>query len=80
MRATLRFAALVGNVGGQTWASALSRWSPATFYLLLPLIGGGLGLDSSADRFRSSRAQYARSTMADVPGGVIVDAISRRAC
>src|SRR4051812_7671885 len=56
---------------------ALTHWYPATFYLLLPLIGAELGLSYS--QIGSILAcQYAAGAIANVPGGVFVDAVGRK--
>jgi MFS transporter, FSR family, fosmidomycin resistance protein len=56
---------------------ALTHWYPATFYLLLPLIGSELGLSYS--QIGSILAcQYAAGAIANVPGGVFVDTVGRK--
>jgi MFS family permease len=56
---------------------ALTHWYPATFYLLLPLIGNELGLSYS--QIGSILAcQYAAGAIANVPGGIFVDAVGRK--
>jgi MFS transporter, FSR family, fosmidomycin resistance protein len=53
---------------------ALTHWYPATFYLLLPLIGSELGLSYS--QIGSIFAcQYAAGAIANVPGGIFVDTV-----
>jgi MFS transporter, FSR family, fosmidomycin resistance protein len=55
----------------------LTHWYPATFYLLLPLIGNELGLSYS--QIGSILAcQYAAGAIANVPGGIFVDAFGRK--
>jgi len=56
---------------------ALTHWYPATFYLLLPLIGKELGLDY-AQIGSILTAQYAAGAIANVPGGILVDTIGRK--
>ncbi len=55
----------------------MTHWYPATFYLLLPLIGRDLDLD-----FRQIGSivtcQYAAGALSNVPGGMVVDAIGRK--
>jgi MFS transporter, FSR family, fosmidomycin resistance protein len=55
----------------------MTHWYPATFYLLLPLIGRDLDLD-----FRQIGSiitcQYAVGALSNVPGGMVVDAIGRK--
>jgi MFS family permease len=56
---------------------ALTHWYPATFYLLLPLIGKELGL--SYEQIGSVlTAQYAAGAIANVPGGIFVDTVGRK--
>jgi MFS family permease len=56
---------------------ALTHWYPATFYLLLPLIGKELGL--SYEQIGSIlTCQYAAGAIANVPGGVFVDTVGRK--
>jgi MFS transporter, FSR family, fosmidomycin resistance protein len=55
----------------------LTHWYPATFYLLLPLIGNELGLSFS--QIGSILAcQYAAGAIANVPGGIFVDTFGRK--
>src|ERR1700752_2417555 len=56
---------------------ALTHWYPATFYLLLPLIGKELGLDY-AQIGSILTAQYAAGAIANVPGGILVDTVGRK--
>src|SRR5690242_21583632 len=56
---------------------ALTHWYPATFYLLLPLIGHELGLTYSQIGLIMT-CQYAASALANVPGGIMVDTIGRK--
>jgi MFS family permease len=56
---------------------ALTHWYPATFYLLLPLIGKELGL--SYEQIGSVlTCQYAAGAIANVPGGIFVDTVGRK--
>jgi MFS family permease len=60
-----------------TIGHALTHWYPATFYLLLPLIGNELGLTYSQIGLIIT-CQYLASAIANVPGGVLVDTIGRK--
>jgi len=60
-----------------TIGHALTHWYPATFYLLLPLIGNELGLSYSQIGLIIT-CQYIASAVANVPGGVMVDTIGRK--
>jgi hypothetical protein len=51
---------------------SLTHWYPATFYLLLPLIGKELGLSYAEIGFIMT-AQHAVGALTNIPGGVIVD-------
>ena len=55
----------------------LTHWYPATFYLLLPIIGGELGLSFSQIGLIMS-CQYVAGAVANVPGGVLVDTVGRK--
>ena len=56
---------------------ALTHWYPATFYLLLPLIGRELGLNYS--QIGAIIAfQYAAGAIANIPGGIFVDSVGRK--
>ncbi len=57
---------------------ALTHWYPATFYLLLPLIGKELGLDY-AQIGSILACQYTAGAIANVPGGIFVDMVGRKA-
>src|SRR2546429_6791429 len=54
-----------------------TNWYPATFYLLLPLIGNELGLSYSEIGLIMS-CQYIASAVANIPGGVLVDTVGRK--
>ena len=56
---------------------ALTHWYPATFYLLLPLIGKELGL-SYGEIGSILTAQYAAGAIANIPGGIFVDSVGRK--
>ena len=60
-----------------TLGHSLTHWYPATFYLLLPIIGNELGLSFSQIGFIMS-CQYIAGAVANVPGGVIVDTVGRK--
>ena len=56
---------------------ALTHWYPATFYLLLPLIGAELGLSYS--QIGSILAcQFAAGAISNIPGGIFVDTVGRK--
>ena len=54
-----------------------THWYPATFYLLLPLIGNELGL-SYAEIGSIFTAQFLAGAISNVPGGLIVDSVGRK--
>ena len=56
---------------------ALTHWYPATFYLLLPLIGKELGL-SYGEIGSILTCQFAAGAIANVPGGIFVDTVGRK--
>ena len=56
---------------------ALTHWYPATFYLLLPLIGKELGL-SYGEIGSILTCQYAAGAIANMPGGIFVDTVGRK--
>ena len=60
-----------------TVGHGLTHWYPATFYLLLPLIGNELGLSYSQIGLIMT-CQYVASALANVPGGVLVDTVGRK--
>jgi MFS family permease len=60
-----------------TIGHGLTHWYPATFYLLLPLIGNELGLTYSQIGLIMT-CQYIASAVANVPGGVLVDTVGRK--
>lgn len=60
-----------------TTGHGLTHWYPATFYLLLPLIGAELGLSYSQIGLIMT-CKYIASAIANVPGGVLVDTVGRK--
>jgi len=60
-----------------TIGHGLTHWYPATFYLLLPLIGSELGL-SYTEIGLIMTCQYIASAVANIPGGVLVDTVGRK--
>ena len=60
-----------------TLGHALTHWYPATFYLLLPIIGAELGLSFSQIGLIMT-CQYIAGAVANIPGGVLVDTVGRK--
>jgi MFS transporter, FSR family, fosmidomycin resistance protein len=60
-----------------TTGHALTHWYPATFYLLLPLIGNELGLTYSQIGLIIT-CQYIAAAIANIPGGMVVDTVGRK--
>jgi MFS family permease len=60
-----------------TAGHVMTHWYPATFYLLLPLIGSELGL-SYSQIGSILTVQYVAGAISNVPGGLIVDAVGRK--
>jgi MFS transporter, FSR family, fosmidomycin resistance protein len=56
---------------------ALTHWYPATFYLLLPLIGSELGL-SYSQIGSILTCQFAAGAISNIPGGIFVDTVGRK--
>lgn len=56
---------------------ALTHWYPATFYVLLPLIGKELGLSYTQIGFLMS-AQHIAGAISNLPGGMLVDAVGKK--
>jgi MFS family permease len=56
---------------------ALTHWYPATFYLLLPLIGAELGLNYSQIGAVLT-FQFAAGAISNIPGGIFVDTVGRK--
>lgn len=54
-----------------------THWYPSTFYILLPLIGKELGLNY-AQIASIYTCQFAAGAICNVPGGIIVDSVSRK--
>lgn len=65
------------NMGLITLGHSLTHWYPATFYMLLPLIGAELGLSYSQIGFIMT-CQYAAGAISNVPGGMLVDVWGRK--
>jgi MFS family permease len=65
------------NMGLITLGHSLTHWYPATFYMLLPLIGAELGLSYSQIGFIMT-CQYAAGAISNVPGGMLVDMWGRK--
>jgi FSR family fosmidomycin resistance protein-like MFS transporter len=55
----------------------MTHWYPATFYLLLPLIGNELGL-SFSEIGSILTCQYLAGAVSNLPGGMAVDLIGRK--
>jgi len=60
-----------------TLGHTMTHWYPATFYLLLPLIGNELGLNYS-EIGAILTCQYLVGAISNVPGGLVVDMIGRK--
>ncbi|MDR1967370.1 MAG: MFS transporter [Burkholderiaceae bacterium] len=60
-----------------TLGHAMTHWYPATFYMLLPLIGHELGLSLSQIGLIMT-CQYIASAVANAPGGMLVDTVGRK--
>ncbi len=56
---------------------SLTHWYPATFYVLLPLIGKEFGLSYTQIGFLMS-AQHIAGALSNLPGGMLVDAIGKK--
>lgn len=65
------------NMGLITLGHALTHWYPATFFMLLPLIGAELGLSYSQIGFVMT-CQYAAGALSNVSGGMLVDMWGRK--
>ena len=84
MKATIT-AQAAPEITGQSYKEAwlislghsLTHWYPATFYLLLPIIGAELGLSFSQIGLIMT-CQYIAGAVANVPGGVLVDTMGRK--
>lgn len=55
----------------------LTHWYPATFYILLPLIGKELGLSYTQIGLLMSM-QHIAGALSNLPGGMLVDAIGKK--
>lgn len=62
----------IRNMGLITLGHSLTHWYPATFFMLLPLIGNEMGLNYSQIGFIMT-CQYAAGAISNVPGGMLVD-------
>lgn len=60
-----------------TIGHALTHWYPATFYLILPLIGKELGLTYSQIGLIMT-CQYMAGAISNVPGGMLVDTVGKK--
>ena len=60
-----------------TIGHSLTHWYPATFYVLLPIIGHELGL-SYTQSASIVTAQALASAVANIPGGILVDSVGRK--
>jgi MFS family permease len=60
-----------------TLGHALTHWYPATFYLLLPIIGKEMGLTYTQIGLIMT-CQYIAGAVANVPGGILVDTVGRK--
>src|ERR1700693_2895912 len=60
-----------------TIGHSLTHWYPATFYLLLPLIGHDLGLNY-VQIGSILTCQATAGALSNVPGGMLVDSIDRK--
>ena len=60
-----------------TLGHSLTHWYPATFYLLLPIIGKELGLSYTQIGLVMT-CQYIAGAIANVPGGILVDTVGRK--
>lgn len=60
-----------------TTGHTMTHWYPATFYLLLPLIGNELGLTYS-EIGAILTCQYLAGAISNIPGGLVVDMVGRK--
>ncbi len=60
-----------------TIGHSLTHWYPATFYLLLPIIGTELGLSFTQIGLIMT-CQYLAGAVANIPGGILVDTVGRK--
>jgi len=61
-----------------TIGHALTHWYPATFYILLPLIGKELGLSYSQIGLVMT-CQAIAGALSNIPGGMVVDTVGKKA-
>jgi len=74
---TIPRAQYIKEVGLISAGHALTHWYPATFYLLLPLIGKELGLSYTEIGFILT-VQHVVGAIANLPGGMVVDACGKK--
>ncbi len=71
----------IGRSMSEVWiitiGHSLTHWYPATFYILLPLIGAEMGLTYGQIGMILT-AQYAAGALSNLPGGMLVDSIGRK--
>jgi MFS transporter, FSR family, fosmidomycin resistance protein len=67
----------IREVGLISAGHGLTHWYPATFYLLLPLIGKELGLTYTQIGFILT-VQHVVGAIANLPGGAVVDAYGKK--
>lgn len=60
-----------------TLGHALTHWYPATFYLLLPILGRELGLTYTQIGLVMTCQAFA-GAIANIPGGILVDTVGRK--
>lgn len=60
-----------------SFGHALTHWYPATFYLLLPIIGQELGLSYTQIGLIIT-VQFTAGAISNLPGGMIVDSIGKK--
>lgn len=75
--ATIPRAQYVREIGVISAGHALTHWYPATFYLLLPMIGKELGLSYTEIGFILT-VQHVVGAIANLPGGMVVDAYGKK--
>jgi len=67
----------IKEIGLISAGHGLTHWYPATFYLLLPLIGKELGLSYTEIGFILT-VQHVVGAIANLPGGMVVDACGKK--
>jgi MFS family permease len=60
-----------------TVGHGLTHWYPATFYLLLPIVGKELGLSYSQIGLIMT-CQFIAGALSNIPGGLLVDMVGRK--